>query len=179
MKRLVLLAVLAVVVAVAGCEYDLDSCARDHTCQQLATGDGGAVTCEMSTAQSCVAATSHQELSWIQTNIFNGQCTFSGCHNGASTPQGMVDLTMANSYSHLVSYTSILEPSRMLVVPSDPKSSYLEVMLGIIAPADATPAASPPPSNVGYMPQDNGGELLCCQKLQAIDRWITMGAMNN
>jgi len=170
---------LAALAALAGCEYDLDACARDHTCQQLSTGDGGTVTCEMSTAQSCVAATSHQELSWIQTNIFNGQCTFSGCHNGGATPQGMVDLTMNQSYSHLVSFTSILEPTRTLVVPSDPKSSYLEVMLGIIAPGDATPPATPPRSDVGYMPEDNGGSLLCCQKLDAVDRWIMMGAMNN
>ena len=179
MQRLVLVVALAALAGLVSCEYDLDACARDHTCQALATGDGGAVTCEMSTAQSCVAATSHQELSWIQTNIFNGQCTFSGCHNGGATPQGMVDLTMSNSYAHLVNYTSILEPSRQLVVASDPKSSYLEVMLGIITPDQATPPASPPRSDVGYMPQDNGGALLCCQKLQAIDRWISMGAMNN
>jgi len=29
------------------------------------------------------------------------------------------------------------------------------------------------------MPQTNGGMLLCCQKLEAIQRWITAGAMNN
>jgi hypothetical protein len=52
-------------------------------------------------------------------------------------------------------------------------------MLGIIDPGTATPPGSPPRSDVGYMPQDNGGDVLCCQKLQAVDRWISMGAMNN
>ena len=178
MSRFMFLAVIAL-ASLSGCEYDLDSCARSHTCTAYNTGDGGTLTCEMSTAQSCVEATSHQELSWIQTNIFNGQCTFSGCHNGGKTPQGKVDLTTGKSYAHLVGVASTLEPTRQLVVASDPKSSYFEVMLGVIAPADATPPASAPRSDVGYMPQDNGGSLLCCQKLQAIDRWIMMGAMDN
>jgi hypothetical protein len=29
------------------------------------------------------------------------------------------------------------------------------------------------------MPQDNGGQLLCCQKLDAIEGWIMDGALNN
>ena len=29
------------------------------------------------------------------------------------------------------------------------------------------------------MPQYNGEHPLCCQKLDAIERWITAGAMNN
>ncbi|HEY1553988.1 MAG TPA: hypothetical protein VGF94_04090 [Kofleriaceae bacterium] len=174
--RALLFAALALLAA---CEYDLDQCARDHTCNIANTGGDGGITCQMSQAASCVAATSHQELGWIQTNIFNGQCTFAGCHNGENTPQGKVNLLAGMSYSHLVGFTSTLEPSRQLVVASDPKSSYLEIMLGIIDPGTATPPGSPPRSDVGYMPQDNGGDVLCCQKLQAVDRWISMGAMNN
>jgi hypothetical protein len=57
------------------------------------------------------------------------------------------------------------------VIPSDPTTSYLEVMLG------SEPGSVDP--TVGLMPQSNGGMLLCCQKLDAIQRWITAGAMNN
>jgi hypothetical protein len=175
--RLVLLAVLAV----AGCQYDLDACARSHTCQPPINDAGGSgmPVCAMSTSTACMDATTHMDLTWIQANVFDKQCTFSGCHNGASTAAGKVDLRDNMSYAHLVGYTSALDNSRKLVVAGDPKSSYLEVMLGVIKPSDATPPASPPRADVGYMPQDNGNQLLCCQKLDAIDRWISAGAMNN
>jgi hypothetical protein len=130
------------------------------------------------TVPSCTEATSHMDLTWIANNIFAHQCTSSsGCHNGANTRAGMVDLRPGMAFNHLVNFTSMLEPSRKLVVAGDPKSSYLEVMLGIIPPTDATPPASPPRSEVGLMPQDSG--ILCCQKLVAIDQWIAAGAMNN
>jgi hypothetical protein len=166
-------------LALTACEYPLDACARNHTCQSGGTTDGGMATCMTSTAPTCVDATSHQDLTWIANNIFANQCTFSGCHNGSSTPAGKVDLRPSMAFNHLVNFTSILQPSRKLVVAGDPKSSYLEVMLGIIPPADATPPASPPRADVGYMPQESGGILLCCQKLMAIDQWIAAGAMNN
>jgi hypothetical protein len=179
MRAVVSLAVatsLATVVAAAACQYPIDACARDHTCQ----GDApGPPVCMTGTSQPCMDATAHSDLTWIQANIFDKQCTFSGCHNGAKTPAGKLNLTKGKSYAHLVGYASALEPSRQIVVASDPKSSYLSVMLGIVKPADATPPASPPRADVGYMPSDNGGNLLCCQKLDAIDRWIMMGAPNN
>jgi hypothetical protein len=128
---------------------------------------------------ACVEAETHSDYTWIQANVFSKQCTFSGCHNGAKTPAGKLNLTAGNAYAHLVGYSSVLEPSRKLVVASDPKSSYLALMLGIVKPGDATPPAGPPRADIGFMPSDNGGQLICCQKLDAIDRWITMGAMNN
>jgi hypothetical protein len=173
--RLVAVAVLAL----SACEYPLDECARNHTCQSGRAADGGTGMCAMSTSQACMDATAHSDLTWIQANIFDKQCTFSGCHNGANTPAGKVDLRSGMAYAHLVNFTSVLDPSRKVVVAGDPKSSFVEVMLGIIAPSAATPPSAPPRSDVGYMPQDNGGNLLCCQKLGAIDRWIAAGAMNN
>jgi len=41
------------------------------------------------------------------------------------------------------------------------------------------PPAMPPPPTIGFMPQNSGGQLLCSQKLEAIERWIAMGALNN
>lgn len=171
---------LCALVALPGCEIPLDQCAKNHTCNLAPGGDGGNSTmCQMSTSTACMDATTHSDLTWIQQNIFDKQCIFSGCHNGAATSAGKVDLRDGMSYAHLVNFASILTPGRTLVVASDPKSSYLEVMLGIIKPSDATPPASAPPASVGLMPQSNGGQLLCCQKLDAIDRWIMAGAMNN
>lgn len=166
----------AALLLVAACKIDLDH--ANHMTSDSGSGSGGPM-CMTSTAAACMDATTHSDFTWIQTNVLTPQCTFSGCHDGASTPAGMVNMKAGMAYSHLVGYTSILDSSRKLVVAGDPKSSYLEVMLGIIKPADATPPASPPPGSVGYMPQSNGGNLLCCQKLDAIDRWIAAGAMNN
>jgi hypothetical protein len=71
----------------------------------------------------------------------------------------------------LVNGDSALMAGSKLVVPGDPTTSYLEVMLG------SQPGTIDP--MVGLMPQDNGNQLLCCQKLDAIERWIMDGAMNN
>jgi hypothetical protein len=166
-------AVVIAALGLIGCEYPLDLCARDHTCQL--GGDGGPRgVCMTTTYAVCLEAASHSDLTWIQANVFATQCASSSCHNGSSTPAGQIDLRSGMAYGHLVGVASALEPTRTLVVAGDPKSSYLEVMLGIIAPEDATPPAPPPRSDVGYMPQDN--PPLCCQKMGAIDRWIAGGA---
>jgi hypothetical protein len=133
----------------------------------------------MGTSQACMDATTNQSLSWIQSNIFDKQCTFSGCHDGGATKAGAVDLRAGKSYAHLVGYASALDPTFKLVVAGQPKMSYLEVMLGKIMPNDAIPSAPPIRADVGLMPMDNAGQLLCCQKLDALDRWISMGAMND
>jgi len=52
-------------------------------------------------------------------------------------------------------------------------------MLRDVPPVMASPPASPPPGNVGYMPQGPASAALCCQKLDAIERWIESGAPNN
>ena len=127
--------------------------------------------CQMSTAASCVDATGHTDLTWIHANVFTKQCTFSGCHNGDNTKQGKIDLRAGHSFATLVNGDSALMSGAKLVVPGDPNSSYLEVMLGTVpGTIDRT---------VGLMPQNTGGSLLCCQKLDAIKGWIAAGAPNN
>jgi hypothetical protein len=153
--------VLVAMLFATACKIDLDH-APDS-----ASGSG----CQMSTSASCTDAATHQELSWIQKNVFTPQCTFSGCHNGENTKQGKIDLRDGKSFATLVNGDSMLQSGAKLVVPSDPATSYLEVMLG------SEPGTVDP--TVGLMPQSNGGMLLCCQKLDAIQRWITAGAMNN
>jgi hypothetical protein len=143
------------------CRIDLD-----HAPKQ-----SGGPMCMDSTSAACMDAVNHQELTWIQKNVLTPQCTFSGCHNGDNTKQGKIDLRDGHSFMTLVNGDSALMAGSKLVVPGDPTTSYLEVMLG------SQPGTIDP--MVGLMPQDNGNQLLCCQKLDAIERWIMDGAMNN
>lgn len=161
-----------VVLLLTGCRIDLDHRAVDAT---VATDSG--TLCQVGTVSACMDAVNHSDLTWIQANVLTPKCTFSGCHNGANTPQGLVDLRSGMAHDHLVGFTSMLQTSRKLVVAGNPKQSYLDVMLGTFPPDQADPPAPPVPSNVGLMPMNAG--VLCCQELDAIDRWITAGAMNN
>jgi hypothetical protein len=159
-----------------GCRISLSNEADDP----VGTTDGGGSDprgCEVSTTiPSCTGAAGHSDLAWIETNVFVPGCNFSGCHNGSAGNQSIVDLTPGKSYAHLVDFTSNIDSSRKLVVADDLPSSYMLLMLGDVAPASATPPASGLPS-AGRMPQ--GSPQLCCQKLDAIERWITAGAPTN
>jgi len=124
---------------------------------------------------------------YIKEKIFDANCKSDSCHNLGGT--GKLDLstdvkevTQQMAYDNLLGgdhmgAQSIVDTSRRLVVPGQPDQSYLEMMMQKIAPAQMNPPASPPPSNVQYMPQANG--VLCCQKLDLVDRWIKAGALNN
>ncbi len=166
MLRLVIAASLCI-----GCRISLEDA------QNMGGGGGRCVV--STTSQACMDAVMHQDLTWIQQNIFNAHCVFSGCHNGTNNPAGKVDLRAGMSRSHLVDFTSILTPPRKLVVANNVDASYLMLMVGFVPPEMADPPGMPPPASVGFMPQSSGGELLCCQKLEALERWINDGAPNN
>jgi hypothetical protein len=170
MLRVVLAASLLV-----GCRISLDSEPG------VTDGPPGGRACKVSTTSApCMDAATHSDLTWIQANILDASCIFSGCHNGASTAAGKTDLRMGMSYGKLVNVPSPhLDTQRLLVKPGDPQNSWLMVMLGDEDPTKMTPPGTPPPASVGLMPQNSGGALLCCQKMDALDRWITAGAMNN
>ena len=131
--------------------------------------------CVVSTAQACLDAEGKSNLAWIETNIFAPSCNFSGCH-GANGADSSIILAPGRSHQSLVDNMSSVSPGRKGVVPNDVNASLLMLMLGYVSPADASPAASAIPGP-GAMPL--GGETLCCQKLQAIERWIEAGAPNN
>lgn len=137
------------------------------------TGDDGTGrVCTVNTASpSCVEAMDHSDLAWIESKIFTASCNFSGCHSSAND-LGKLDLRPGMSHNSLVGVSSVLEPTRQLVVPNDINASYLMLMLRDVPPAKATPAGVLP--DVGPMPL--GGGTLCCQKLEALERWIMAGA---
>jgi hypothetical protein len=166
MRAVLLAALLAV-----GCRYDLDH-------QEVDASVSGR-SCKVSMAAVCQEADTHSDFTWIKGKIFAANCFGSSCHDGV-TASGKLDLT-GNPYMELMGDGSgvmaNLDPAHKRVVPGDPSNSYLFFILKGVEASASTPAFAEPPANVGYMPMSNA--TLCCQKLDAIERWITAGAMND
>lgn len=172
MIRLALVASLGL-LATSACRYSLEG---DD--DPVGGSDGGGRQCQVvTTSQTCVDAANNQNLAWIEQNIFTPNCGGNSCHSNIPLPGGRIVLTTA-SHDKLVNVESEITPGRMLVVPNDVKKSYLMVLLRHLELAEADPSPAPePPEDVGYMPQASGP--ICCQKLDAIVRWIEAGALNN
>ena len=96
----------------------------------------------------------------LQQNVFTPACT--GCHAGASAPQGL-RLDAANSYAMLVGVSSSEVPSLLRVAPGDPGASYLVQKLEGSAAVGAR------------MPL--GGPYLDATTIAAVRDWITAGAL--
>jgi hypothetical protein len=156
---------------VASCRVDLDS-------PDKVTGgvDAGDANCKVTTSAVCLEAVSHSDFTWLNTNLFNTNCGGTSCHqansdsNAKKNPYG--DLAM--TYASLVNFESNVNPGVKLVVAGQPSQSYLLVMLNHLAPANFSPPLGAVPSDPGLMPQNSG--TLCCQKLDAVQRWIEAGA---
>ena len=101
----------------------------------------------------------------------------------AATASGKLDLSAANAYKALLGpngtggVMSDVDKTRILVVPGMPKQSYFYFITRGLKAEDGDPPFTAPPANVGLMPQK--GSSICCQKIDAIERWITAGAMND
>lgn len=157
---------------VLGCRYDLDKADVD--------ANTSGRSCKVSTAAVCMEAETHSDFTWIKGKIFAANCFGSSCHSGA-TASGRRDLT-DDPYTSLMGtgtggVKSNLSPVHDLVVPGSPQNSYLYFIIRGVPPEAGTPPFPEPASNIGYMPMSNS--TLCCQKIDAIERWITAGAMND
>lgn len=143
--------------------------------------DAAARTCTVAETPSCTEAAKHSDLAWIEAHIFITQCSFAGCHDGQATVAGRLDLkTPGMSHGELVNVDSVLVPGRTLVVPGQPKQSYLMMIMQLFPPAEMEPTpVGPPPNNTGFMPQNTNNVPVCCQKLDALERWIATGALAN
>lgn len=79
---------------------------------------------------SCEHADPFQEdglqptLESIQENIFNTSCAVSGCHLGASPPEGL-DLSAGMAEANLIGVDSREKPEFKRVDPGNPDDSYL------------------------------------------------------
>lgn len=174
---------LVVLVAMTACRIELDH----HEFDDAAPVSGRLCQAQASTVSSCAAAVGQNTLTYVQANILQPKCAaFSNCH-GTDGTQDMLDLTSAaKSFANLVNKPSLMDPTRMLVIPGDVNSSFLTVMLGGIKPSEATPALSAIPNGVsgatdgkavGTMPYNN--PPMCCEKIDAVSAWIAAGALNN
>jgi hypothetical protein len=164
MRAVLLLALLA------SCRYDLDKADVDANVSGR--------SCKVTTSAPCVEAETHSDFTWIKEKIFAANCFGSSCHTGA-TASGKLDLT-DDPYTALLGtggagVASNLDPSHKRVVAGDPSASYLYFIIHGLEDTQTT--FQDPPSSVGFMPMSNS--TLCCQKIDAIERWITAGAMNN
>lgn len=112
----------------------------------------------------CDEAANHSDLAWIQEKVLSPSCAaFDDCHRGAASNAGGLNLEAGMAQMNLVDQPSDLFPDWKLVVPGDPASSYLMVILsGEGGPIDP---------EIGTMPYNSG--LLCEEKIDAISRWIT------
>jgi hypothetical protein len=177
--------ILPFVLALApiACRYSLDHQAVD-------AADPNARLCTLSeNVQSCLDASQQSSFTYLQSTILQPKCAIAGsCHDGGggsgnpkAYPAAYLDLrNLGSAYASLVNKPSQMDPSRMIVVPGNSAQSFLSVMMGEIKPEDADPPLAGIPNGtngafVGTMPQD-AASVLCCQKLDAIARWIDSGA---
>jgi hypothetical protein len=163
----------------------------DH--RSIDASDPNARLCTVSpNIQSCLdAANQEPSLSSLEMTLFEPKCGVSSCHDGGGHP-GSDDPTAYpaayldfrdpdSAYASLVNKPSQLDPTRMIVVPGNPAQSFLMVMMGQIKPEEADPPLvggiplGTDGKTVGTMPQ-SAGSVLCCQKLDAVARWIGSGA---
>ena len=169
-------AVLLSALFVMACRIDLD---HAETADASVSGR----VCKVSTSTSCMEATSHSDFTFIKNSIFPLSCSSSSSCHMSSTSSGKLDLSAANAYASLMGPTgaggvkSGIEKTRDLVVPGQPKASYFFFLIHGVKASEGEPAFSEPPTDVGYMPMNNNP--ICCQKMDAIERWITAGAKND
>lgn len=163
----------AALLASAGCRIDLDHGEEARRCKTTnAAGDPIPV---------CDEAESHSDFAWIESKILSANCFGSSCH-GSATATGKLDLSVGHAYATLMGATgagvlSDVDKVHNLVVPGEPNKSYLFFMIRGVEATDGSPPFSTPPSTIGYMPSKSS--VLCCQKIDAIERWILAGALND
>ncbi len=104
-------------------------------------------------------------LSSIQANIFNLNCTFSGCHGGA-TPQLGQDLTAGQARASIVNVRSVENAALNRVTPGDPDNSYL------VWKIEGRP-------EIAGERMPRGRDPLPPEAITAIRQWIADGAQDN
>jgi len=167
----------------AGCKIDLDARVFEDAREER--------LCRISeTAPICIAAANEMpsDFAWLQKNMFSTNCSGDDCHSAAvngQPPDGRLVLAEGFSYKVLMGkdatdpgpaplVASEFQTDHKLVEPGAPERSYLMFMLKALRANEGVPRFTPPPADVGYMPQSNN--TLCCQKLDVVARWIAAGA---
>jgi hypothetical protein len=184
--RAVLFAAFAAASVAAGCKIDLEKAPPDAS-SVIDAALPERFCRESTAAQVCLEAATHSDFSWLKQNMFATNCGTDDCHgattNGAD-PGGRFLLTDTTAYMNLLGKTEMdpgpapgvmseFDSTKPLVVPGNPNASYLMFLVKGLTRTEAM-AFIEPPADVGYMP--SGNNTLCCQKLDALSRWIAAGA---
>lgn len=115
---------------------------------------------------SCMEATTHSDLAWLQEKVFTPSCSaFVSCHKGTALEAGGLSLEAGQVIPQNVNVDSTLFPQFKRIVPGNAANSYMMNILTGDGPLDP---------EVGTMPYNN--PKLCQEKLDAIERWINAGA---
>ena len=114
----------------------------------------------------CKEAAQHSDLTWIEAHVLAPACATATCHTG-DHPSAELVLDVGAARAQLVNRATSTLPGWIRVVPGAPSASYLVVALG------RTPGPAP---EDGFMPFGTS-EPLCVEKLDAIERWISAGAL--
>lgn len=113
-------------------------------------------------------ATQHSDYAWLQEKVWGPSCSgFNACHKGAALEAGGLSLELGQTIPQTVNVDSDLFPQFKRIAPGDPVNSYMMIILGAVT--------GPIDPEVGKMPYNN--PPLCQEKLDAVERWITNGAM--
>lgn len=124
---------------------------------------------------NCDLVAQTSDLTSLRSYVFEPHCNYSGCHSNSSTEDLQLEET---AHAELVNVMSALDPNYRLVVPGQPKQSYLLYMLKKIPPLEMDPPITtytePPDSE--FMPKDFS---ICQEKIDAVERWIVAGALDN
>lgn len=155
------LATLVLLGALTACGGGGDDTADDGSDDTADDGDG--------VSPSCLEAEEHDDIEWIEANIFKNGCALSSsCHKGDAGDANGLNLEAGNAEASLVDVPAIAEEADglPLVTPGDPENSYLLVILGHFGEDDPRI----PEDGENRMPLNS--PLLCQQKLDAIERWI-------
>ncbi len=118
----------------------------------------------MPLSPSCMEASEHSDLAWIQENILTPGCaSFASCHMGDASQAGGLNLEAGQSEANMLGVDSVRFAEWKLLVAGDPDMSYLMVLL--------TGEGGPLSDEVGTMPYNN--PKLCDPKIEAVRRWIS------
>ncbi len=104
-----------------------------------------------------------ETLSYLQENLFNGQCAVSGCHDSGAKSANL-DLSAGNAHGNLVNVPAVLSGSGLKRV--EPGNSAQSFLIKVLDGSDPT-----------QMPI--GRPALDAATIDKIKAWIDAGAMDN
>lgn len=139
-------------------------------------GDDGDSDDGDGTSAACLEAEEHSDLDWIQENIFTVSCSLStSCHRGSANSALGLNLEAGMSEANMLDVPAMGEFADGLdiVEPGAPEESYLMVILGQYGTDDPRLPQDSAGNRITMPDSATGLELLCQEKRDAIERWIT------